>query len=77
MPGPGFDLIGSEETLARHCTLARILHPPRVRSPLWNPMRERPSGGSMSCTRVDFPEETRLHVENKAPHRDLFCDPRM
>jgi hypothetical protein len=37
----------------------------------------RPSGGSVLSSRLDFRKDTRLHVENKAPYRDILCNPRM
>ena len=36
-----------------------------------------PSGSSVVCSPMDFPDETGLHVENKTPHRNFFGDPRM
>jgi hypothetical protein len=37
----------------------------------------RPSGSSVLCNLLNFPDETGLHVENKTPHRNFFGDPWM
>jgi hypothetical protein len=36
-----------------------------------------PSGSSVMCSPVDFPDETGLYVKNKTPHGNFFGDPRM
>jgi hypothetical protein len=33
------------------------------------------SANRLLCNWLHFPQETDLHVENKASHRDIFCDP--
>src|SRR5580698_81224 len=38
---------------------------------------QRPSGSSVLRNAVDFLDNTGLHVENKAAHRNFFGDPRM
>jgi len=35
------------------------------------------SASSLPCNRLHFPQETGLHVENEASHRDIFRDPGM
>jgi hypothetical protein len=35
------------------------------------------SGSSRPGNWLHFPHETGLHVENKASHGNIFCDPRM
>jgi hypothetical protein len=43
----------------------------------YRPRLGHSSGGSVLSSRLDFRKDTRLHVENKAPYRDVLCNPRM
>src|SRR5579862_7571819 len=36
-----------------------------------------PSGSGLLCYGLHFPQETGIHVENEASHRDILCDPGM
>ena len=35
------------------------------------------SGSCLLCDWLYFPQETGIHVENEASHRDILCDPGM
>lgn len=59
-----------------HC-VHRELRPAKTPEPPTIREGHRSSGSSLLSNWLDFRDQTGVHIEDKAPHRDFFSDPRM